>query len=183
VRSNLAGWALIGAGVFYAFFQGGAVTDLGPGDGVWFLGLAMHGVLIVLTLVGLIGLGRSWQLEGWTGTVWWASTGLAALGLTVGHVFWSLALFGLAAVVYSKGSARWVAALLAAGAGLWLYLFLVGLRVGDENGRHATSFEEGTAIVAILMMSFGLIALGWTAQSGRRSKAMSADSAQPIDGA
>jgi hypothetical protein len=178
--SSLAGWALIGAGVFYALFQGGAVTDLGPSDGAWFLGLAMHGVLIVLTLVGLIGLGRSWQLEGWTGTVWWVATGLAALGLTVGHVFWSLALFGLAAVIFSKAWGSWIAALLAAGAGLWLYLFLVGVRVGDENSRDATSFEEVIAVVAILMMSIGLIGLGWGA-SGRGSKALSADSAQSVD--
>ncbi|HEX5915098.1 MAG TPA: hypothetical protein VFY54_18425, partial [Rubrobacter sp.] len=72
-----------------------------------------------------------------------------------------LAAFGLAVVAFASLRKRWIAALLALGGGGWLYLYLAGVRVGDENARPITETEELIGFIATAIMALGLVGLGW----------------------
>jgi len=160
VRSRtVAGWALMTAGVLYATFHGSAILA-DAGDDWWWLGLLVHAFLILSLMVGLIGARHRLDLEGWAGTIWTASTVLAFLGVTVGHVFWSAAMIGIAAVALVVLNRRIVAAVMTIGAIGWLYLYITGVRVGDENGRLITATEIRTAVLALTLMAAGMVALG-----------------------
>lgn len=153
------GWLLVAGGALYAVFWGSfLVGDFG--DDLWIIGLAVHGVLIVLIIAGLVAARSRLRLEGWASWVWNTSIALALLGQTVGHPMWSLALFGLAGVVFTKlGSA--VAASLAAGGLGWLFLFWSGVRVGDQDGPTPTDGQMALGLIALMLMALGLIGLGF----------------------
>ena len=156
---TVAGWALMMAGLLYATFHGSAIlTD--AGDEWWWLGLLVHGLLILSLMVGLIGARRRLDLEGRAETIWTASTVLAFLGVTVGHLFWSAAMIGIAAVALMVLHQRIVAIVMTLGAIGWLYLYLMGVRVGDENGRLINPAEARAAVLALTLMAAGIIALG-----------------------
>lgn len=156
---TVAGWALMTAGLLYATFHGSAIlTD--AGDEWWWLGLLVHGLLILSLMVGLIGARHRLDLEGRAGTIWTASTVLAFLGVTLSHVFWSAAMIGIAAVALMVLHQRIVGTVMTLGAIGWLYLYLIGVRVGDENGRLINPAEARAAVLALTLMAAGIIALG-----------------------
>ena len=156
---SVAGWALVMAGLLYATFHGSAIlTD--AGDEWWWLGLLVHGLLILSLMVGLIGARHRLDLEGRARTTWTASTVLAFLGVTLGHVFWSVAMIGIAAVALMALHQRIVATVMTLGAIGWLYLYLIGVRVGDENGRLINPVETRAAVLALTLMAAGIIVLG-----------------------
>lgn len=154
-------WALPTAGILYALLQASAVTDIGLGDDLLRLGLAMHAVILVVAMIGLIGVGTSLRLTGWTAATWWASTALALLGLVVAHVFWSGALIGIAAVLVVRFGATLAGAAMASGGVLWLYLYLVGVRIGNDEGRAITSAETAIALCALALMAVAFAAAPW----------------------
>jgi hypothetical protein len=156
----VAGWALVVSGALYAVFFGLDLVSDGFGDGFWIVGLSAHAVLIVLTILGLVKARSLLRLEGWASSVWNASTVFAFLGLTVGHPMWSLALLGVAIVAFTEPGGVVVPALLTTGALGWLYLFLSGVRVGDDNGPTPTDGQIAIGVVAVTLMALGLIGLG-----------------------
>lgn len=158
-RAAVAGWALMTAGVLYATFHGSAILT-NAGDEWWWLGLLVHALLIMSVMVGLIGARHRLRLRRWEGTAWTISTVLAILGVTVGHVFWSAAMIGIAAVALVVLNQRIVATVITLGAIGWVYLYITGVRVGDENGRLITATESRTAVLALTFMAAGIIALG-----------------------
>lgn len=101
-REWVAGWALVASGALFAVFHGLALVGDGFGDDLWIIGLSVHAVLIVLTMVGLVTARSQLGLAGWASGVWNASIAFAFLGLTVGHPLWSLALLGVAVVAFTK---------------------------------------------------------------------------------
>lgn len=157
-----AGWALVMSGVLYAAFHAGAFLMTDDGDDLWWLGLVVHGVLVVCLMIGLIGARRRFDLEGWAGTTWTVSTVLAFLGVTVSHVFWSVAMVGIAAVTSLVLRRSAVAAAITLGAIGWLGVYAIGVRIGDANGRLITSGERGVAALSLLLMGAGLVGLGIT---------------------
>lgn len=164
--SPVAGWALMTAGLLYATFHGSAILAE-AGDEWWWLGLLLHGLLIVSLMVGLIGARHLLDLEGRAATIWTASTVLAFLGVTVGHVFWSAAMIGIAAVALMVLHLRIGAIVMTLGAIGWLYLYLMGVRVGDEDGRLINPAEGRAAVLALTLMSAGIIALGMAVVQSR----------------
>ncbi len=154
----VAGRFLVAGGALYAFFWGSFLVG-NFGDDLWLIGLAVHGVLIFLIIAGLVAARSRLRLEGWASWVWNTSIAFAFLGQTVGHPMWSLALFGLAGVGFTKlGSA--VAASLAAGGLGWLALFWSGVRVGDQDGPTPTDGQVVLGLIALMLTALGLIGLG-----------------------
>jgi hypothetical protein len=156
---HVRGWLLVGSGCVYAFFYGPQFAGLDFGA-PWSVALAVHAVLLILTMWGLVAAIRTVGPDGWPLALWWLSTLLAFMGLTVGKPFWSAALIGLAVLALIQVRSVVVASLLAAGAALWLYLFATGVRIGDENGRALIGEEPMIALTAVVFMAIGLIGLG-----------------------
>jgi hypothetical protein len=150
--------ALAAAGILYAIFQGSAVTDLGFGDDLWQIGLGLHAVILLLAMAGMIGIGFAWQMSAWTGVTWWVATVLAFLGLVVAHLFWALALLGIAGVLWIRFRAALAAVFTAAGGVGWLMVYLLGGRVGNEDARVLTSTETIIALFALACIGAGLVA-------------------------
>lgn len=160
---RFAGWGLMAGGALYWLFYGSTVGGFGLGDDYWMLTLAVHALSIVAIMLGLIGARAAFSLDGWGSTVWWVATALAFLGLTVANVFFAWAAFGLAVVAFVSLRHPGTAGLLVVGGGLWLYLYLVGVRVGDQNARPRTETEELIGLIATILLALGLIGLGWAA--------------------
>jgi hypothetical protein len=156
---HLRGWLIVGSGCVYAFFYGPQFVGLEFGA-PWSVALAVHAVLLILTVWGLVAAIRTVRPDGWPLALWWLSTLLAFMGLTVGKPFWSAALIGLAVLALVQFRSGVVASLLAAGGALWLYLFATGVRIGDENGRPLVGEEPMIALTAVVFMAIGLIGLG-----------------------
>ena len=168
-----SGWALIAGGVLYWLFYSSEVGGFELGDDYWMLTLSIHALTIVAIVVGLVGGHSAFAVRGWASRLWWVSTAFAFLGLTVGNPLFSVAVFGLAVLAFARLHAPVVALLLAVGGGLWLYLFILGVRVGDQNAQPPTGSEELMGIAATTLMSLGLIGLGVLAigsTSGQESK-------------
>lgn len=178
---RFAGWGLIAGGVLYWLFYGATLAGFSLGDDFWMLGLSVHALSILAIMVGLIGGHAAFSLEGWASILWWVSTGLAFLGLSIANVFFALAACGLAVVAVVSLRRRWVAALLALGGGAWLYLYSVGVRVGDENARQATEIEELIGTVAAAIMALGLMGLGWAVS--HRTTGRLSQTPDPVAGA
>lgn len=178
---RVAGLGFIAGGVLYWLFYGATLAGFSLGDDFWMLGLSMHALSILAIMVGLIGGHAAFSLEGWASILWWVSTGLAFLGLSIAIVFFAVAAFGLAVVAVVSLRRRWVAALLGLGGGAWLYLYLVGVRVGDENARPVTETEELIGTVATAILALGLMGLGWAV--GHRTTGRLSQTPDPVAGA
>lgn len=159
-ESRIGGYSLIVGGVAYALFHAAALLELGLGRNLWVLGLALHGVTVLTIGVGLFLAGRELRLMGWESTVWNVATVVALLGVTVSHFLWSLALLGLAVVVMGRLSSPVAAGLLSAGATAWLYLYVVGVRIGDDNGPAITDGQVIIGLLALALMAAGLVVVG-----------------------
>ena len=153
--------SIAAAGVMNSLFQASAVTNFSPGDDAWRLGLVVHGLILLLAMVGMVGIGLSWRLEGRVAVTWWVATALTFLGLVVAHVFWALALFAIAIVVAVRFGARWAAGFTAVGGVTWLLIYLLGARVGNEDARVLTSAETAIALVSLACMGIGLAGAAW----------------------
>lgn len=157
--SRVCGPALIVGSILFFLFYGAAVGGSGLGDEYWMLTLSIHGLSILALIVGLIGGHAALDLDGWQSRVWWMSTAMAFLGLTIANIFFGVAVLGLAIVAISIRSLP-SGAILSVGGVLWTYLYLVGVRVGDQNARAMTGTEEALGVVAAGLMSLGLIGMG-----------------------
>jgi hypothetical protein len=83
---------------------------------------------------------------------------------------WSAAMLVLATVMVVVHR-RWVPALLlTSGGSLWLYLFLSGLRIGDEDSRPIQGSEPATGLIAVALMGVGLIMIGRFARVTQRRR-------------
>ena len=167
--SRACGPALIIGSVLYFFFYGLPIAGGGLGDQFWMLTLSLHGFSIIAITIGLIGCHAALHLDGWQTKVWWLSTAMAFLGLTVANAFFGVAVLGVAAIAVGLRSAP-IGAMLGIGGFLWIYLYVLGVRVGDQNARVATSSEEVLGLLAVGLMSLGLIGMGsLAARQVRRS--------------
>jgi len=155
-----AGRLLIVAGVLYMPFYGARFTGVDLPEVPWLFQLGLHGLLILMGVAGLALVGRQFSDSGWPWALWYVGVALAFAGLSIGHPFWSAAMLVLS-VVMVVVHRQWATALLmTAGGSLWLYLFLAGLRIGDENSREIQGAEPAIALVAVLLMGAGLIEIG-----------------------
>jgi hypothetical protein len=156
----MAGRLLIVAGVLYIVFYGLRFIPVDFPEVPWFFQLGLHGLLILMVVAGLTLVGRQFIDSGWPWSLWYVGVALAFAGLSIGHPFWSAAMLVLS-VVMVVAHRQWATALLmTVGGSLWLYLFLAGLRIGDENSRPIQGAEPAIALVAVLLMAAGLIEIG-----------------------
>jgi hypothetical protein len=160
---RFAGTSLAIGGVLYFLFYGSTVGGFGLGDDYWMLSLSIHALSILAIVVGLIGGHAALSLHGWSSATWWMATGLAFLGLSVANVFFGVAAICLAIVTFAWIRAPWTGTLLAGGGGLWVYLYMVGVRVGDENARPRTETEELVGVIATVAIALGMFGLGLAA--------------------
>lgn len=168
--SRVCGPALIVGSILFFLFYGPSVGGLELGDQYWMLTLSIHGISIVALILGLIGAHAALDLDGWQSRVWWLSTAMAFLGLTIANIFFGVAVLGLAIVAISFRSLS-NGAMMSVGGVLWIYLYLLGVRVGDQNARAPTGNEEALGVIAVVLMSLGLIGLGLLAtRRVRRSR-------------
>lgn len=157
---RFAGAGLAGGGVLYFLFYGSGVGGFGLGDDYWMLSLSIHAMSILAIMVGLVGGHAALSLDGWSSLTWWLATGLAFLGLSVANVFFGVAALCLAIIAFAWLRAPWTGVPLAVGGGLWVYLYMVGVRVGDENARPRTGTEDLIGVIATVSIGLGLIGLG-----------------------
>jgi hypothetical protein len=160
---RFAGASLAVGGVLYFLFYGSIVGGFGLGDGYWMLSLSIHALSILAIMIGLVGGHAAFSLDGWSSVTWWLATGLAFLGLSVANVFFGVAGICLAIIALAWIRVPWTGTLLAGGGGLWVYLYMVGVRVGDENARPRTETEELIGFIATIAIGLGLIGLGLAA--------------------
>ena len=157
--AGVCGPSLIVGSTLYFLFYGPTLGGFGLGDQYWMLTLSVHGLSILAIAVGLIGGHAALDLDGWRSRTWWLSTGMAFLGLTLANIFFALAMLGFAVIAISIRSLP-TGAMLGIGGVFWTYLYLLGVRVGDEDARARTGGEEVLGLVAVSLMSLGLIGLG-----------------------
>lgn len=167
VRPKSGGWFLVFGGLGYFLFWWNSTT-LSPSwyensliFDFWPFQLALHGLTLVLITVGLWLVGRDLHERGVPTTLWWIGLALAVLGLTVGHPFWVAALLVISVVEVRTHRRWWVAGLMGGGAMLWLAVFLAGAHLGDDRSRPPRGNEPWIALVGLVMMCAGLVALGW----------------------
>jgi len=160
---RFAGAGLAGGGVLYFVFYGSGVGGFGLGDDYWMLSLSIHALSILAIMVGLVGGHAAFSLDGWSSVTWWLATGLAFLGLSVANVFFGVAAICLAIIAIAWIRAPWTGIPLAVGGGLWVYLYMVGVRVGDENARLRTGTEDLIGVIATISIGLGMIGLGLAA--------------------
>ena len=160
---RFAGASLAVGGLLYFLFYGSTVGGFGLADDYWMLGLSIHALSILAVMVGLVGGHGAFALDGWSSVTWWFATGLAFLGLSVANVFFGVAVICLAIIAFVWIRAPWTGVPLAVGGGLWVYLYMVGVRVGDENARPRTEAEELIGVVATISIALGMIGLGLAA--------------------
>lgn len=159
-RARVPGWGFVAIGVLYATFY--APDLVGIDETVpWVIAILIHLGLLVVTIMSLVLAFRLLEPDGWLVPVWIATIFMASLGLTVGIPFWGAALIGLAIIALQGLKARWVSLLIFLGAALWLFLFVKGVRIGDEIGRPLDSTESAIALLSLGLMSAGLIGMGW----------------------
>jgi hypothetical protein len=164
----MAGTLLIAAGVVYIPFYGLRFIPVDFPQVPWFFQLGLHGLLIFMVVAGLALVGRQFSDSGWPGALWYVGVALAFAGLNIGHPFWSAAMLVLSVVMVVVHKQWATALLMTVGGSLWLYLFLVGLRIGDENSRPIQGAEPAIALVAVLLMGAGLIEIGRFISRDRR---------------
>jgi hypothetical protein len=158
-----AGVSLAGGGVLYFLFYGFVVGGFGLGDDYWMLNLSIHALPILAIMFGLVGGHAAFSLDGWSSVTWWLATGLAFLGLSVTNIFFGVAAICRAIIAFAWTRAPWTGMLLAVGGGLWVYLYMIGVRVGDENARPIAGTEELIGVVASISIALGVIGLGLAA--------------------
>lgn len=155
-RRRLSGLFLILGGILYIVFFAGRFVGLEIGDDLWYLNLTLHGILLGL-LVGGLAIAAFTNEKGRTGLLVGATLGF--LGLSIGHPLWSAAMVVVAVTIYQLGL-RLPATLLGLGGLGWLWIFLAGVRIGDENGRELTGSEPVVALLSVVAMGVGLILFG-----------------------
>ena len=143
-------------GILYIVFFAGRFVGLEIGDDLWYLNLTLHGILLGL-LVGGLAIAAFTNEKGRTGLLVGATLGF--LGLSIGHPLWSAAMVVVAVTIYQLGL-RLPATLLGLGGLGWLWIFLAGVRIGDENGRELTGSEPAVALLSVVAMGVGLILFG-----------------------
>ncbi|HEY6634365.1 MAG TPA: hypothetical protein VI141_02010 [Acidimicrobiia bacterium] len=155
-RRQLSGLFLISGGALYMVFFAGRFVGLEIGDDLWYLNLTLHAIIIGL-LVGGLAMAAISNEKGRTGLLVGATLGF--LGLTIGHPLWSAAMVLVAVTIYQLGL-RLPAMLLGLGGLGWLWIFLAGVRIGDENGRELTGSEPAVALLSVMAMGVGLVLFG-----------------------
>jgi hypothetical protein len=174
------GWFLVFGGLGYFMFWWNSTTlsptwfQNNPIAEFWPATLGLHGLTLALLIVGFLLIGRDLDTRGASTGLWWIGLTLAVLGLTVGHPFWVAALMVIALVEVTAHRRWWVAAMLSGGALLWLAVFLAGAHLGDDRSRPPQGVEPWIALVGLVMMSVGLVVLGWSelrTEGGQRAEA------------
>ncbi len=166
--SSAGGWLLASGGLAYFLFQWSATT-LAPGwfednplSGFWPASLGLHALALSLIIGGMwligLGLGRRHESTG----LWWAAMISTFLGLTMSHPLFSAGMVLVAVFEYRVHRRRLVPLLLVVGGLLWLYVFLAGAHLGDENSRAPVGLERWAALFGLAAMCCGLVMVGIT---------------------
>ncbi len=158
--SRVPAWGFVAVGVLYATFYLPDIIGV-ESEVLWVIGILIHLALLMVTVVSLVLAFRLLEPDGWLVPVWIATICSAFLGLTLGLPFWSAAMIGLAVIGVTEIKAPTVSLLVSLGSVLWLFLFVNGVRIGDEHGRLMDSTESAIALVSLGLMSAGLIGMGW----------------------
>ena len=165
--SRTGGWLLAAGGVVFFLFQWSTTTlvpswyEHNPLADFWPASLGMHALSIFLIVVGMYLIGVDLHRQGRATWLWWVALGLVFLGLTIGHPLLVAGLILMSAIEFRANGRRLVPGLLTGGALLWLYVFLAGAHLGDDNSRPPVGLERWAALIGLMSMSVGLVALGW----------------------
>ncbi len=165
--SRTGGRLLAAGGIVYFLLQWSATTiapswyEDSPLSGFWPAALGLHALAIILIIAGMYLIGLDLHRRGEASPLWWVALGLTFLGLTVGHPLLVAGLILLGTIEFRAHGRRLVPALLAGGGLLWLYVFLAGAHLGDENSRPPAGLERWAALVGLISMCAGLVGLGW----------------------
>jgi hypothetical protein len=163
----LGALALIVAGLGFAAFWGAGLLAF---DAPWSAGLALHGLWIGSLAIGVIRLVL--PLRGTAAATGWAGVAATVIGMVTAFALFAAGLIAVAITQWPQTARRPAAAALVGGA-----LLLIGSLPLEGRFEGSGTPEPGTPAAllfapAVLLVSLGLILLGWHLRAERQQMAV-----------